>query len=144
MRGLKKIGPRWIIRGQALGIPQMDKMDAIAQLLYKVRGVEIWDLVSALARIVRIPDAAEQTTIRMDETPMAVHQDRIRQRLRNSERVEFSSLFEGEKIQSRIVGIFQAILELIRHEQYRALQENEGGEIWIMPPTTQAAKLTTP
>jgi len=110
----------------------------------KVRGVEIWDLVSALARIVRIPDATEQTTIRMDETPMALHQDRIRQRLRNDDRVEFSSFFDGEKLQSRIVGIFQAILELIRHEQYRAVQADHGGEIWILPPTEQSMTAATP
>lgn len=100
----------------------------------RVRGVEIWDLVSALARIIRMPDVVEQTTIRMDETPMAVHQDRIRRQLLSEERVTFSSFFDGEKNQSRIVGIFQAILELIRHEQYRAEQPTDGGEIWILPP----------
>lgn len=104
----------------------------------RVRGVEIWDLVSALARIVRMPDVVEQTTIRMDETPMAVHQDRIRRRLHEQDRVEFSSFFDGEKNQSRIVGIFQAILELIRHEQYRAEQPIDGGEIWILPPLPSA------
>jgi len=102
----------------------------------RVRGVEIWDLVSALARVVRIPSAVEQTTIRMDETPLAVHQERIRRRLAGQERAAFSSFFEGERNQSRIVGVFQAILELIRHEQYRAVQENCGGEIWILPPSS--------
>ena len=99
----------------------------------RVRGVEIWDLVSALARLVRIP-SVEQTTIRRDETPLGVHQDRIRQRLLDSERAAFSSFFEGEKNQSRIVGIFQAILELIRHEHYRAVQQGDSGEIWILAP----------
>jgi segregation and condensation protein A len=105
----------------------------------RVRGVEIWDLVSALARIVRIPSAVEHTTIRMDETPMAVHQERIRRRLTGQDRAAFSSFFEGERNQSRIVGIFQAILELIRHEQYRAVQETGGGEIWVLPPASAPA-----
>jgi len=100
----------------------------------RVRGVEIWDLVNALARIVRIPEVLEQTTIRMDETPMSVHQDRIRKRLVLEERAEFSSFFDGQKSQSRIVGIFQAILELIRHEQYRAEQSTAHGEIGILRP----------
>ncbi|MCH2213015.1 MAG: segregation/condensation protein A [Fuerstiella sp.] len=101
----------------------------------RVRGVEIWDLVSALTRIVRIPEIAEQTTIRMDETPLSVHQDRIRRRLQLEKRAEFSSFFDGEKNQVRIVGIFQAILELIRHERYRAEQFVDWGEIWILAPS---------
>jgi segregation and condensation protein A len=101
----------------------------------RVRGVEIWDLVSALTRIVRIPDIAEQTTIRMDETPLYVHQERIRRRLQLEDRAEFSSFFDGEKNQARIVGIFQAILELIRHERYRAEQFTDHGEIWILSPS---------
>ncbi|MEQ9409265.1 MAG: segregation/condensation protein A [Fuerstiella sp.] len=100
----------------------------------RIREVELWDLVSALARIVRLPEVAQETSIRMDETPISVHQDRIRKRLATEESVAFSSFFEGEKLQSRIVGIFQAILELIRHEDYRALQPEMYGEIWVLPP----------
>ena len=100
----------------------------------RIREVELWDLVSALARIVKLPEVQKATTIRMDETPLSVFQERIRTRLKQEERVEFSSFFDGEKLQSRIVGIFQAILELIRHEQYRAEQPEMYGEIWVLPP----------
>ena len=100
----------------------------------RIREVELWDLVSALARIVRMPEVEKATSIRMDETPIAEFQDRIRKRLLVEGRVEFSSFFEGEKLQSRIVGIFQATLELIRHEQYRAEQPQMYGEIFILPP----------
>ncbi len=100
----------------------------------RIREVELWDLVSALARIVRMPEVEKATSIRMDETPIAEFQDRIRKRLLVQGRVEFSSFFEGEKLQSRIVGIFQATLELIRHEQYRAEQPQMYGEIYILPP----------
>lgn len=100
----------------------------------RIREVELWDLVSALARIVRMPEVERESSIRMDETPIGVHQERIRKRLATEEKVAFSSFFDGEKLQSRIVGIFQAILELIRHEQYRALQAELYGEIWVLPP----------
>lgn len=104
----------------------------------KIREVELWDLVSALGRIVRLPEVEKATSIRMDETPISVFQDRIRKRLAVEEQVAFSSFFEGEKLQSRIVGIFQAVLELIRHEQYRANQPVMYGEIWVMPPDPNA------
>jgi len=104
----------------------------------RIREVELWDLVSALGRIVRLAEVEKATSIRMDETPIAVFQDRIRKRLATEERVPFSSFFEEEKLQSRIVGIFQAILELIRHEQYRAEQPHMYGEIWVLPPDQTA------
>lgn len=104
----------------------------------RIKGVELWDLVSALARIVQMPDAEQETSIRMDETPISVFQERIRQRLNVEQRAEFSSFFAGEKLQSRIVGIFQALLELIRHERYRAEQPVEYGEIFILPPTQRS------
>ena len=100
----------------------------------RIREVELWDLVSALARIVRMPEMEQETSIRMDETPMSVHQERIRACISESGRAAFSSFFESEKLQSRIVGIFQAILELIRHEGYRAEQPVMYGEIWVLPP----------
>jgi segregation and condensation protein A len=106
----------------------------------KIREVELWDLVSALARIVKMPEIEKSTSIKMDETPIGVFQDRIRDRLRSEERVAFSEFFESEKLQSRIVGIFQAILELIRHESYRAQQPDMYGEIWILPPEAGAAE----
>ena len=100
----------------------------------RIREVELWDLVSALSRIVRMPDIEREVSIRMDETPMSVFQEQIRERITAEGRVSFSSLFGGEKIQSRIVGIFLAILELIRHEHYRAEQPVDFSEIWILAP----------
>lgn len=100
----------------------------------RIREVELWDLVSALSRIVRIPELEKEISIRMDETPMSVFQLSIRERILIEGRVAFSSFFNGEKVRSRIVGIFLAILELIRHEGYRAEQPVDFDEIWILPP----------
>ncbi len=100
----------------------------------RIKEVELWDLVSALARIVRMPDIEREVAIRMDETPMSVFQEQIRDRIAIEGRVAFSSFFNGEKIQSRIVGIFLAILELIRHEHYRSEQPVDFGDIWILAP----------
>ncbi len=100
----------------------------------RIREVELWDLVSALSRIVRIPSVERESSIRMDETPIGVFQERIRAQVLAEGRAAFSSFFDGEKISSRIAGIFLAILELIRHEDYRAEQPLDFGEIWILPP----------
>lgn len=100
----------------------------------RIREVELWDLVSALSRVIRMPGIERDVYIRLDETPIGVFQAAIRERLASAQRVAFSAFFDGEKLQSRIVGIFLAILELIRHEHYRAEQPVDFGDIWILPP----------
>jgi segregation and condensation protein A len=105
-----------------------------------IRDVELWDLVSALSRILKAAAGPEpHANIRYDDTPISVHMDRIRARVQAEERVTFSSFFQGENERSRIVGVFLAILELIRHHGFRAEQPADYGEIWILPPTAESA-----
>jgi segregation and condensation protein A len=109
----------------------------------RIKDVELWDLVSALARVLRRKDVQRETSIRYDETPIQVHMERISQRVRSEGRVPFSSFFEGTNLRSRIVGIFLAILELLRHHAFRAEQPTEYGEIWILPPMNGESTETT-
>lgn len=99
-----------------------------------IKEVELWDLVSALARVVKRKEVEEESSITYDDTPISTYVERIGARVLEEQRVTFSSFFEGEKLRSRIIGIFLAILELLRHHQYRADQPQEYGEIWILPP----------
>jgi segregation and condensation protein A len=131
-RVLEDRAAEWLERYPRLSIDRPDiKRDRSAD---RIREVELWDLVSALSRIVRMPGIEQEISVRLDETPIGVFQERIRNRIQAEGRVPFSGFFEEEKLQSRIVGIFLAILELIRHEHYRAEQPADFGEIWILPP----------
>lgn len=100
----------------------------------RIKEVELWDLVSALSRILETKEVVQHSKIKYDETPIAVWAERISERVLKEGRCEFSSFFAGEKLRSRIVGIFLATLELIRHHQYRAEQPKPFREIWILPP----------
>lgn len=99
-----------------------------------IKDVELWDLVSALSRVLRTNAPEPHANIRYDDTPISVYVERIGKQVREENRVAFSSLFQGENERSRIVGVFLAILELLRHHGYRAEQPREYGEIWVMPP----------
>lgn len=100
----------------------------------RIKEVELWDLVSALSRILETKEVVTHSKINYDETPIAVWAERISERVLKEGRCEFSSFFAGEKLRSRIVGIFLATLELIRHHHYRAEQPESFQEIWILPP----------
>ena len=105
----------------------------------RIREVELWDLVSALARVLKRQAADEHSSIRYDDTPISVYIERVGERVRNEGRCSFTSFFAGEVERIRIVSTFLAILELVRHHEFRAEQPQEFGEIWILPPVAEAA-----
>jgi segregation and condensation protein A len=104
-----------------------------------IREVELWDLISALSRVLRKNSEASPETVVYDDTPIAVYIERIQSRVMAEGCVAFSALFAGSNARSRIVGIFLALLELLRHYHFRAEQPVPCHEIWILPPAAGAA-----
>jgi len=98
-----------------------------------IREVELWDLVSAMGRILRESQAATPATIVYDDTPIQVYMQRIHGRLVDDQRVAFSDMFQPGMHKSAIVGVFLAVLELARHHGVRTEQNDLHGEIWIVP-----------
>jgi segregation and condensation protein A len=109
----------------------------------RIKEVVLWDLVSALGRVLRRKEVEEEQRIRYDETPIHVYVEQIGARVRAEGEVRFTSLFDAETIRSKIVGMFLAVLELLRHHGFRAVQEAEYGEIVIYPPLGQASESAT-
>jgi segregation and condensation protein A len=99
-----------------------------------IKEVELWDLVSALSRVLRKNTAAAPSTVIYDDTPIGVYAERIKARVLAERRVSFSSFFAGTNSRSRIIGIFLALLEILRHHRFRAEQPQDYHEIWILPP----------
>ena len=56
-------------------------------------------------------------------------------------RVAFSDLFERGMHKSTLIGIFLAVLELVRHHHVRSEQNELFGEIWVLPGTNAASPL---
>jgi segregation and condensation protein A len=99
----------------------------------ELQEVELWDLVSAFGRIMRDRQALAPATIVYDDTPIHVHMARIQELLAERGRLALSELFEPGLHKSRLVGIFLAALELVRHQRVRAEQTELFGEVWIVP-----------
>ncbi|MBM4075506.1 MAG: chromosome segregation protein ScpA [Planctomycetes bacterium] len=99
-----------------------------------IKEVELWDLVSALSRVIQKKVVEESSSIRYDDTPISTYVERIGERVKTVGRVPFSEFFEGSNLRSRIIGIFLAVLELLRHHRFRAEQITDYGEIFVLPP----------
>jgi len=95
--------------------------------------VELWDLVSAMGRVLRQNSIPRESTIRYDETPIHVYMADIHQRVADQGRMAFSEAFQPGMHKSSLIGIFLAILELVRHHSVEAEQDDGSGEIWVTP-----------
>jgi segregation and condensation protein A len=100
--------------------------------------VELWDLVSAFARILRESAAQSPSNILYDETPIQVYIERIHTHLAARGRMAFRELFEPGQHKSALIGMFLAVLELVRHHGVRVEQDDSFGDIWIVPAESGA------
>jgi segregation and condensation protein A len=98
-----------------------------------LRQVELWDLVSAFGRLMRETSALQPRQIVMDETPLHVHMENILKRLALQPKLPFKEIFTPPHTRGRLLGIFLAVLELIKGKRIEARQEEAFGEIWITP-----------
>jgi len=104
-----------------------------------LRSVELWDLVSAFGRLMRETLALRPNQIVVDETPMQVYMDAIVDQLKQSSPLAFTAFFTPPYNRSRLVGLFLALLELIRARQIWVDQGTPFGGITLSlaPPNGQ-------
>src|SRR5216684_558679 len=107
-----------------------------------LRQVELWDLVSAFGRLMRETLALQPQQITVDQTPIHVYMESILERLAREERLALSALFTPPYLRGRLVGLFLAVLELIKDRRVTGEQQELFGEIWLrlaLPPAAEAS-----
>ena len=100
----------------------------------RIRDVELWDLVGALARLIEPPEEVGAGTVKREEVPVALWVERLAERVRGEGRLRFEDCFEDPSDRSAVTGAFLAVLELLRHHGFRAEQAANFGPIVILPP----------
>jgi segregation and condensation protein A len=109
-----------------------------------VRPVELWDLVSAFARLMRETQALQTTTIAVDDTPQYVYEGQIKDRVRAEGRVRFRDVFAPPYFKARLIGIFLAVLELVRNHGIGLESDEAEGDIWLVEAAELPEETTTP
>ena len=97
-----------------------------------IREVELWDLVSAFGRLLRKHKTTTPSNIVYDETPIKNYMLRLHDRILSDRRITLSDMYSPGMHKSALIGVFLAILELVRHQHVRAEQNQMHGEIWIL------------
>lgn len=100
---------------------------------YDLEDVQIWDLVAAFNQLMVAVGRDKAThDIVFDDTPIALHATDIQDRLSHEGTLAFSAIFVGRS-RAEMIGLFLALLELIRQRRVRVEQSDGIGPIFLVP-----------
>jgi len=112
----------------AVRLARIDADDAIPGET-PLKPVELWDLVSAFARLMRETQALQARTITIDDTPQEVYERQLLSRVHEHGSITFREAFTPPYYRIKLIGLFLAILELIKRGELTILQPDLFGEI---------------
>ncbi len=93
--------------------------------------IELEDLLSALKDILKDAPREEFSHVPQDELFLEKSMDHIRSCIRGKDEVAFGELFQKPVTRSGVIGVFLALLELIRLREIIVRQDRHFGEIMI-------------
>lgn len=111
----------------------------------EMEDLDVIDLVEAFRRIAETVnfDRLGDHQVTYDDTPIEVHAEdilhHIATRAKEGE-VEFSTIFMGRK-RGEMIGLFLAILELVKQRRMRVRQCKDDGRIYLREPEGDAAPI---
>ena len=94
--------------------------------------IQIWDLVEAFnALMSAVGQKLGEAEIIYDDTPIQLHAADILDRLQRDGNLSFREIFAGRTSRAELVGLFLALLELIRRQAVFVEQQSSFGEIYV-------------
>jgi segregation and condensation protein A len=111
--------------------------------------VDVLDLVEAFGRIMRTVDLSRvgDHQVTYDDTPIELHAadllDRVKREHAAGIPLTLAAVFTGRS-RGEMIGLFLAMLDLVRRQAVRVLQDAPGAEILIEPAPDEAASDSRP
>ncbi len=93
-----------------------------------IEDVQLWDLVEAFGRIIEQTGSHIMHEVVADDTPLELHMADLVDRLQRDGAMTLRMVFEGRN-QGEMIGLFLAMLELVRMRRLAVRQDEAGGEI---------------
>jgi segregation and condensation protein A len=117
---------------QSQKFPRVPVLPQVSPNEIDLEDIQIWDLVEAFSRLLQATLAgARMHEVEKDDTPLALHQQDIVDRLQREGPLPFSKVFEGRSRKVEMIGLFLALLELIRQGIIRIEQDAPFSEIYL-------------
>lgn len=106
-----------------------DDAENAEQVEIDLEDANIMDLCEAFGRILDSIGHKPQVQVTYDDTPISLHADDIADRLKRDGPMTLQKVFEGRKGRGEMVGLFLAVLELVRTRRVRVEQDLADSEI---------------
>jgi segregation and condensation protein A len=102
--------------------------------------LSIWDLLSAFDTVMQSIGTVMDISHISDDTPIDLYQIEILHRLQSDGAMSFERIFEDKKNKLVMIGLFLAILELVREKLITAEQSDVAGAIYLRALTDEPAE----
>ncbi len=119
----------------------IDKLKGESEPELDIDQVSIWDLLEAFDAICRATGNAPDIRHIQDDTPIDLYQIEILHRLQTEGQLTFERIFESGHNRLILVGLFLAMLELIRDKLIWAEQDPSSSAIFLKALTDEPAEL---
>ncbi len=118
----------------------IDKLKDTAEPEVDLDQVSVWDLLGAFDTILQATGASFDISHIHDDTPIDLYQIEMLHRLQSEGAMPFARIFEGRANRLVMVGLFLALLELIRDGLVGAEQSESDSAIHITALTDEPAE----
>jgi segregation and condensation protein A len=118
----------------------IDRLKESAEPEVDLDQVSVWDLLGAFDTILQSTGGLFDISHIHDDTPIDLYQIELLHRLQTDGAMPFARIFEGRANRLAMIGLFMALLELIRDGLVGAEQHKPGEPIYIAALTDEPAE----
>jgi len=118
----------------------VEQLKPSAEPQIDIEEVSVWDLLEALGSIMEATGAGLDISHIKDDTPIDLYQIEILHRLQTQGPMSFERIFESKANRVVMVGLFLALLELVREKLITAEQQTSSTSIYLRPLTDKSAE----
>jgi segregation and condensation protein A len=108
---------------------EADDPDNAQPIEIDLEDANVLDLCEAFGRILDSIGQAPLVEVTYDDTPITLHAEDIADRLERDGSMTLQKIFVGRSGRGEMVGLFLAVLELVRTRRVRVIQDKAGGDI---------------
>jgi len=106
--------------------------DELKEASFDLEDVQVWDLLEAFDNLmIAIGQQVTHHEVIYDDTPIELHAVDIVDRLNREGSMRFAELFAGRTSRSEMVGLFLALLELVKQKRVLASQSDNFDDIHV-------------
>jgi segregation and condensation protein A len=118
----------------------VDSLKPDAEPEVDIEQVSMWDLLEAFDLVCKAIGNVGDISHIKDDTPIDLYQIEILHRLQTEGPLTFERIFEARGDRVVMIGLFLALLELVREKLIWAEQESVGSAIYVRPLTDKPAE----